>query len=159
MLSRTRKQDPLRECDLLLSNIKAMSYIIAYISIRCPTVRHILIKLHHSEEKYWSCLSSSGWNDFILCLQCDGWWNAGLKNRSEQTKQNSKLGCNTQRTVTGEEKRRLIFYQQSLFVFLWICPHILIEWKLFKLAIFSLKTSVSSVAPKKTFLTVLFIWR
>lgn len=118
LLKRRRQQDPPRDCNSLLSNIKAISYIIACISIQCPTVRQIFIKLHHSEEKEWSALSSSGWNDFIFCLVV--WWMMKCRPKKQKwtNKQNSKLGWNTQRTVTGEGKGRLIFYQQCLFVWL-----------------------------------------
>lgn len=75
------------------SNIKAISYIIPCISIQCPTVWQILIKLHHSDEKEWSSLSSSGWNDFIRCLVA--WWmmKCWPKNQkwANKTKQQTRL--------------------------------------------------------------------
>lgn len=114
LLSRTRKQDPLREHNSLLSNITAISYITACISIQCPTVQQILIKLHHSEEKEWSPLSSSGWNDFIFCLAV--WWmmKCWPKNKKWTNKTANSAGIPKGQSLE-KEKKRLIFYQQCLF--------------------------------------------
>lgn len=134
LLSRMRKQNPPREHNSLLSNIKAISYISACISIQCPTVGQILIKLHHSEEKEWSSLSSGGWNDFISRLVV--WWmmKCWPKNqkRTNKTKQQTRLEYPKD---SQWRRKKEIDILSTVFVcfavnLLRICPHILIEGKL-----------------------------
>lgn len=161
LLSRTRKQDPLRERNSLLSNIKAISYIIACISIQCPTVRQILIKLHHSGEKEWSSLSSSGWNDFIFCLVV--WWmmKCWPKNQkwTNKTKQQTRLEYPKD---SHWRRKKEIDILSAVFVclavnLLRICPHILIEGKLY-MSYFSWR-HLSAVLLPRNLLCVLLMWR
>lgn len=114
-----------------------------------------MIKLHHSEAKEWSSLSHSGWNDFISCLVAwwmMKWWNAGLKNKSEQTKQQTRLEYPKD---SHWRRKKEIDILSTLFVcfavnLLRICLHILIEGKLYM--------TVSSIAPQKLYVEIKYLY-
>lgn len=145
----------------LLSNIKAISYIIARVSIRCPTVWQILIKLHHSEGKEWSSLSSSGWNDFYSppCSVMNCW--PKKQKWTNKTKQRTRLEYPKD---SQWRRKREIDILSTVFVcfavnLLRICPHILIEGKLYMSYFFSWRHLSAVSLPRKPFPCVLFMWR
>lgn len=158
-----RKWDPQRERNSLLSNIKAISYIIARVSIQCPTVWQILIKLHHSEGKEWSSLSSSGWNDFYSppCSVMNCW--PKKQKWTNKTKQRTRL----EYPKDSQWRKEKGDWYSINSVCLFCCKsienmptHINRRKKKLYMSYFFSWRHLSAVSlPRKPFPRVLFMWR
>ena len=146
----------------LLSSIAATSYIITCISIQCPTVRQILIKLHHSEEKEWSSLSSGGSNDFIFCLVV--WWmmKCWPKNQKWTNKTKQQALLEYPKDSHWRRKKEIDILSTVFVCFCWksienMPPHINRRKTLYEL--FFLEDICQQYCSPETSLCVLFMWR
>ena len=94
-------------------------------------------------------------------LLCDGWWNAGLKTKSEQTKTKQQTRLEYPKDSQWKRKREIDTLSTVFVCFavnlLRICPHILIERKL-TWAIFFLEDICEwYCSPQTTFVCFVYV--